>query len=56
MNKTECDIVISGTPTDLTRILEINKPIFQVHYELEEIGKPNLEDILMEFLFKHNKR
>lgn len=39
-------MVIIGTPIDLTRVMKINRPSQRVRYELEEIGKPDLEDIL----------
>jgi predicted GTPase len=39
-------MVISGTPIDLTRIIKVNKPMQRVRYELQEIGRPTLEDIL----------
>ncbi|HKZ90481.1 MAG TPA: cyclic 2,3-diphosphoglycerate synthase [Thermoplasmata archaeon] len=44
-----CDVVVSGTPIDLGRLLTPNKPIVQVRYELDEIGHPNLEDVLREW-------
>jgi len=44
-----CDVVVSGTPIDLGRVLTTNKPIVQVRYELDEIGHPNLEDVLREW-------
>jgi predicted GTPase len=50
INAVECDAVIIGTPIDLTRIITINKPAYRVKYELQEIGKPTLEDILQKFL------
>ena len=40
------DMVIIGTPIDLTRVLKINKPSQRVRYELQEIGQPTLEDLL----------
>ena len=46
----ECDAVIVGTPIDLTRIIKIDKPAYRVKYELQEIGKPTLEDVLKKFL------
>lgn len=46
----ECDVVISATPTDLSRIIECNKPIVRVNYELEELGRPNLREILKKFI------
>jgi len=46
INAIDCDVVVSGTPIDLNRILKANKPIIRTHYELEEIGKPDLEEVL----------
>jgi len=44
-----CDVVVSGTPIDLGRIVKSKKPIVQVRYELDEIGHPNLEDVLRDW-------
>ena len=46
INKADVDMVVIGTPIDLTRIMKISKPSQRVRYELQEIGKPTLEDIL----------
>jgi predicted GTPase len=46
INKADVDLVLSGTPIDLTRIIKINKPIQRVRYELQEIGEPTLKSIL----------
>jgi predicted GTPase len=53
INRTECDSVVIGTPIDLSRIIKINKPYTRVNYNLQEIGRPNLEEILDEFVKKH---
>lgn len=53
INDTPADYVVSGTPIDLTRVLKVNKPIINVKYELQEIGKPDLTDVLVEFLKSH---
>jgi predicted GTPase len=42
----DVDLVIIGTPIDLTRIIKIDQPSQRVRYELQEIGQPTLEDIL----------
>ncbi len=42
----DCDLVVVATPVDLTRIIRIGKPMLRVGYELQEIGKPDLEMIL----------
>ncbi|HOV06153.1 MAG TPA: cyclic 2,3-diphosphoglycerate synthase [Anaerolineaceae bacterium] len=46
INKSDVDLIVSATPIDLTRIIKVNKPMQRVRYELQEIGKPDLEDIL----------
>ncbi len=38
INSADCDVVVSATPTDLKRILNVDKPIVQVSYELEPVG------------------
>jgi predicted GTPase len=50
INLTPCDSVVIATPVDLTKILKINKPSIRVRYELQEIGKPDLEEIIEKFL------
>ena len=47
INNAEVDLVIIGTPIDLGRILNINKPSQRVRYELQEIGKPTLDNPLL---------
>jgi predicted GTPase len=50
---TPCDAVIIATPIDLNRVIKIDKPNTRVEYALQEIGKPDMEDVLAEFLKKH---
>lgn len=50
VNNIECDGVVIGTPIDLSRIINIEKPFTRVYYNLEEIGHPNLTDVLKEFI------
>ncbi len=49
INAIPCDLVLIGTPIDLGRILNINKPCLRVRYELEERGPVTLESILKPF-------
>ncbi len=48
INDADVDLVIIGTPIDLGKLLDINKPTQRVRYELQEIGRPTLEDLLKE--------
>ena len=50
INQTDCDIVITGTPIDLGKIIRINKPIVRAKYELQELSKPGLSDIIQTLL------
>lgn len=36
IRRTPCDVVVIGTPIDLKRVLDIDKPAVRVRYELEE--------------------
>jgi predicted GTPase len=53
INNVPCDSVIIGTPIDLSRIIKINKPTVRVSYDLQEIGKPDLETVLDGFVKKY---
>jgi predicted GTPase len=53
INNTDCDSVIIATPIDLNRIIKIRKPNTRVYYDLQEIGDPNLTQVLAEFIKKH---
>ncbi|MCK5482981.1 MAG: GTPase [Gemmatimonadetes bacterium] len=46
---TPADLVVIGTPIDLRRLIEIDKPSVRVRYELQEIGRPTLSDVLAGF-------
>src|SRR5439155_1666131 len=45
----DCDVVVIGTPVDLRRVITIRKPAVRVWYELQEITKPDLEDVLKQW-------
>jgi len=52
INKVPCDVVVIGTPIDLNRIVKIKKPTVRVTYQLQEIGTPNLEQVIGQFVKK----
>ena len=47
INRAEVDLVLSATPIDLNRIIQVKKPMQRVRYELQEIGQPTLRDLLL---------
>ena len=55
IDKAEADVVVIGTPIDLSRIVKIKKPTARVRYELQEIGQPTLETVLKPILARARK-
>jgi len=55
INKTKCDLVVIATPIDLGKLININKPSVRVFYGLQEIGAPNLQGVLENFVSKGKK-
>ena len=53
IDNTDCDAVVIATPIDLNRVIKITKPNTKVDYALQEIGQPNLEEVIAEFVGKH---
>jgi len=52
INAVECDVVITGTPIDLGRLIHSRHPIRHVRYELEELGHPTIADVLAPIVAK----
>ena len=52
IDNTDCDSVVVATPIDLARVIKITKPNTRVKYDLKEIGHPNMEDVLKDFIAK----
>ena len=46
INAADCDVVVTGTPIDLTRLVKSRHPIRHVTYELEEVGTPTISEVL----------
>lgn len=50
IDRVPCDVVVVGTPIDLSRLVTIRKPVVRVRYELQEIGQPDLAQVITDFL------
>jgi predicted GTPase len=46
INACECDVVAVATPIDMRRLVKVRRPMVRVGYELEEIGRPKLADVI----------
>jgi predicted GTPase len=49
INAVPCDLVLVGTPFDLGRLVEVNKPMLRVTYEVDEPGTAALASLLEDF-------
>jgi len=49
IKRVPCDLVIVATPIDLARTIKLDKPSVRVTYEVEEIGKRGITEMLEEF-------
>ena len=52
IERADCDSVIIATPIDLGRVIDIKKPNTRVDYSLQEIGHPDIEDVLRDLIKK----
>jgi predicted GTPase len=48
IERSDADLVLIGTPIDLRRVIELDKPSLRVTYRLQELGKPTLAELLAE--------
>lgn len=46
LNAIPADVILSGTPSNLSRLIRVNKPIAQIRYEIAEMGSYHLRDVL----------
>lgn len=46
INRSPADLVVIATPIDLRRIMQLQKPVLRVRYDLQELGRPTLADLL----------
>ena len=50
INAVPADLVVSATPFSLGSLVNIDKPLVQVAYEMSERGEPRLSDVVRKFL------
>jgi predicted GTPase len=53
INRVDCDLVLIATPIDLAHVVKLNKPSVRVTYEVEDLTRPGLGDLLAQFTRTH---
>lgn len=56
IGRADCDVVVTGTPIDIRRLVEVEKPIVRARYEIAELGHPTLDEVLDDWLAKMRDR
>jgi predicted GTPase len=56
INGSQADVVVSGTPSDLARLIAIDKPVVRARYEFAEVDSPRLDQRLATFLQERGTR
>jgi predicted GTPase len=55
IRRTPCDLVLIATPIDLARVIKLDRPNLRVTYEVEELTKPGLAELLAKFVHDHTE-
>jgi Predicted GTPase len=50
------DAIVLGTPSDITKLIKIDKPVVRVTYKLKVIEGPSIKDYVNEFLERSKKK
>ena len=48
INATDCDVVISASPIDITGLLQVDKPLVRIRYKYKDKSTPTIGDVLRE--------
>jgi predicted GTPase len=53
IRRVPCDVVLVATPIDLAKAIRLDKPSVRVRYEVEEMGRPAITELLEQFTETH---
>ncbi len=56
LNSVDADVVVLGTPADISKLIRINKPVVRVSYELKIVEGPSVKELVDEFLEKAKEK
>ncbi|MEM0199331.1 MAG: cyclic 2,3-diphosphoglycerate synthase [Desulfurococcaceae archaeon] len=56
LNRIPADTVVLATPSDITRLIRLNKPVARVSYKLEIVEGPRIKDYIDMFLEKSSRK
>lgn len=50
INASDADVVVAGTPMDLSHLVKLDKPVVRARYDFKEVGEQRLSDLVLTFL------
>ena len=50
--RTPADVVLIATPIDLRHVVDIDKPTLRVRYDVQDVGKPGLGNVIREWVHR----
>jgi predicted GTPase len=50
LNASDADVVVAGTPMDLSHLIQLDKPIVRARYDFKDVGAPRLGELVLDFL------
>ena len=50
INACDCDMIVSATPIDLTRLVTVQKPVIRVRYDYRDNSRPTLGELVGQML------
>ncbi len=56
LNNADAEVIIDGSPIDLEKLINSNKPIVRISYDIEGIKSPTIEEVLDDFINKFLKK
>jgi predicted GTPase len=54
INASNAEAVIAGTPSDLSHLMQLDKPVVRARYEFAEVGEPRLSALIEGFLHRRS--
>ena len=56
IRRADADVVIIGSPADISKLIKIDKPYVKVTWELKIVEGPSMKEIIDEFLERAKAR
>ncbi len=56
LNNVKADTIVLGTPSDITKLIKVNKPVVKVKFRVKVVEGPTIEELIDMFLERAKKK